>query len=351
MKTHNGMDFYYRLFASTFRPGPIWLRAFTWRAMLPILISSVLSVPSFASADEKAPVAAKPIPRCQVEPLPYDQAAVLRDGGEIARYHFGHGLQRPFLFPIIGPSGRSLTRMGHPHDPNSHSHHNSVWISHHIVNGVDFWGDGKGRIEHRKVLRYADSDREALIEVLNAWVDPAGETLLHEERRMRFVPLEQKQWLLVIDLKFSPPPNAKTAAVTFGKTSFGPIGVRVAKTIGVHDGGGRMLNSSGGENEQGIFWQRAKWVDYSGPIAPAVIEGVTLMDHPTNPNHPPQFHVRDDGWMGASLTFEGPLTVSAEKPLTVRYGLFVHAGTPPRDQLEQQFIAFTKLADSPAAKR
>ena len=321
------------------------------RAMFAMSVAAVVSVLSVASAEEKAQPAAKPVPLWQVEPQPYDQAAVLRDGREVARYHFGRGLHRPFLFPIIGPSGRSVTRMGHPHDPNSHSHHNSIWISHYIVNGVDFWGDGKGRIEHRKVLRYEDSDREAIIEVLNAWVTPAGETLLHEERRLRFLSLEHKQWLLVIELKFTTPPNATIAEVTFGKTSFGPIGVRVAKTIGVHDGGGRMLNSAGGENEKGIFWQRAKWVDYSGPIAPDVVEGITLMDHPMNPNHPPQFHVRDDGWMGASLTFEGPLTVTADKPLALRYGLFIHAGAPPLDQLEQQFTAFTKLTDPPAAPR
>lgn len=58
----------------------------------------------------------KPVPRMQVIPMPYHQASFQRDGVEITRYHFGPGLHRPFLFPIIGPSGRSLTRMGHPWD-------------------------------------------------------------------------------------------------------------------------------------------------------------------------------------------------------------------------------------------
>ncbi|NLX22190.1 MAG: hypothetical protein GXY55_11075, partial [Phycisphaerae bacterium] len=72
----------------------------------------------------------KAVARVQVVPLPYGQAAFEREGVEMARYHFGAGLERPFLYPIVGPSGRSLTRMGHPHDPQSHSHHNSVWVSH-----------------------------------------------------------------------------------------------------------------------------------------------------------------------------------------------------------------------------
>ena len=55
----------------------------------------------------------KPVPRLQVVPQAYEQASFQRDGVEITRYHFGEGLNRPFLFPVIGPSGRSLTRMGH----------------------------------------------------------------------------------------------------------------------------------------------------------------------------------------------------------------------------------------------
>ena len=63
---------------------------------------------------------------------------------------------------MIGPSGRSLTRMGHPHDPVTHSHHNSVWVSHHDVNGESFWDDrGPGRIVHRRVIRYDDGDDAA----------------------------------------------------------------------------------------------------------------------------------------------------------------------------------------------
>ena len=99
----------------------------------------------------------KPVPWMQVVPQPYDQASFQRDGVELTRYHFGPGLHRPFLFPVIGLSGRSLTRMGHPHDPESHSHHKSVWISHHDVNGTNFWSDrGKGKIRHKRIVEFTE---------------------------------------------------------------------------------------------------------------------------------------------------------------------------------------------------
>lgn len=282
--------------------------------------------------------AAKPVPLMQVFPLPSDEASIERDGREIARYHFSPLDRRPFLYPIIGPSGKSLTRMGHPRDANGHSHHNSVWIAHNEVDGISFWADtGKGRIVQKKV-RYEDTNEEALIQAENAWNDDAGKTLLTETRTLRFRPQAKGEWLLVIDLKFT-----ADKRVTLGKTSFGPIAVRMAKTIGVHDGGGTMRSSAGGVNEQAIFWKPAKWVDYSGPMPGGVIEGITLMDHPANHGHPNPYHVRDDGWMGATTTFAEPRTIDKDKPLALRYGLWVHDGLPTAEAIERQFEAFGKI--------
>jgi Methane oxygenase PmoA len=127
-----------------------------------------------ASADPK------PVPRMQAVPLPGDEVSLQRDGAELCRLHFSKGQRRPFIFPVIGPTGRSLTRMGHPHDPEGHSHHNSVWLSHEKAGGVNFWGDraGKeqklGRIEHLRVLRFEDADDSAFVETENAWLGPDG---------------------------------------------------------------------------------------------------------------------------------------------------------------------------------
>lgn len=67
------------------------------------------------------------------------------------------------------------------------------------------------------------------------------------------------------------------------------------------------------------------------------------MDHPQNPNHPTFFHVRNDGWMGASLTYDAPRTVMRHKPLRLRYGLYVHRGAPKTPALNEQWKAFTEL--------
>ena len=300
-----------------------------------------------ARAEETQP---KPVPRLQAVPQPHDQVSFQRDGQEIARYHFGRDLRRPFVFPVVGPSGRSLTRMGHPRDPESHSHHNSVWVSHHMVNGVDFWGDrGKGKIVHQRVEKLEDEPEPgdvAAVTTVNHWVNEQDNRVLFvERRRIEARLLEAGEWILVLELRL----EARDGPVTLGKTPFGMTGVRMAKTIGVHDGGGTIRNSEGGVNEKGVFWKKARWVDYSGPVAGDAREGVTLMDHPSNPNHPTVFHVRDDGWMGPSLTFDADRVIEPGKPLELRYGLYVHAGVPPAEVLEARWkdFAATKAAPSP----
>jgi hypothetical protein len=91
-----------------------------------------------------------------------------------------------------------------------------------------------------------------------------------------------------------------------------------------------------------VFWKPARLVDYSGPVTPTAVEGVTLFDHPANPNHPSVFHVRNDGWMGASLTFAAPRVLAPGQPLMLRYGLFVHSGMPTVKEIDARWREFAE---------
>lgn len=314
------------------------------------LLFSALAIAAPRGARAQVPLpAAKPVPRFQAIPLPRDEAAFLRDGVELTRTHADPTLRRPFLWPINGPSGRSLTRMGHPRDPVGHSHHNSVWVSHHDVDGESFWGDRAGRIVSRGVVRFEDGDSSASLVALNDWLGKGDRPILRERRGIAVRGLEGGDWLLVLDIQL----DAAKVPVTLGPTPFGPIGVRMAKTIGVDDGGGLIRNSEGNVNESGpngVFRKRARWVDYSGPITPTTSEGITLLDHPANPGHPAPFHVRNDGWMGACLTLDAPIVIEPGRTLRLRYGLFVHGGVPLPATIEARWREFAGMpvVDLPA---
>lgn len=308
----------------------------------PSVLALLIATTCFA-----APV---PVPRTQAVPQPHDEISFQRDGVEITRLHFSQDQNRPFLFPVIGPSGRSLTRMGHPHDPETHSHHNSIWISHQNVDGTNFWEDRPGpKIAHQRVLRLEDSDAEAFVETENAWLGKDGSVLLKESRRTVVQPLEGGEWLLLLDIQLAAPGSKE---VTLGQTAFGLLGVRMAKTIGVNDGGGTIRNSEGGVDEAGCFRKPARWCDYSGPITATASEGLTLMDHPMNPNHPVPYHVRNDGWMGAAVTFPGSIVIKPGEPLRLRYGIYVHTGIPEPAALQQRWAEFaqTTFRDFPAKR-
>ncbi len=266
--------------------------------------------------------------------MPGHRASFQVDGIERLGYWFGSDLRRPFWFPVMGPAGRPVTRMGHPHDPAGHSHHNSVWVSHMDVNGVDFWADfGEGRITHEGIDRYEDGSESAAMSVRNIWRDSGGRPLLKEWRRTEVRPVSNDDWWMLVELVLEP----SVGDVTFGKTPFGLFAVRVAKTMGVRDGGGRVRNSEGGINEKGVFWKPARWVDYSGPVTASRRNGITLMDHPGNPGCPSVYHVRDDGWMGVSFTYGAPYVLKTGQRLQLLYGLWVHDDEPSCETIEQQY--------------
>src|SRR5258708_3471417 len=81
-----------------------------------------------------------PRPTAQVVPLPDYQVSLQIDGSERLRWHHGPSYPRPFFYPLVGPSGSVLTRMGHPGAPD-HDHHRSIWFAHAKVLGIDFWSD------------------------------------------------------------------------------------------------------------------------------------------------------------------------------------------------------------------
>jgi hypothetical protein len=284
---------------------------------------------------------AKPIPKMQAVPLPNDEVSFQRNEKEIARYFFSPTLRRPFIYPVIGPSGRTLTRMGHPGDPYTHSHHNSVWISHSNVNGVDFFSDhnarNSGRIICQRTEELEDGENRAFATTIANWTAQDGRVLLHETRQVLVTSLPNNEWMLIVDLALA----AENEDVAFGGgNGFGLFSVRVAKQLSAYFGGGRIRNSEGAEGEPAIFRKPAKWVDYSGMVAAGVPEGLTLFDHPTNPNHPSRFHVREDGWMSALLAKDEPVRVSKGQTLKLRYGLYVHAGVHSLEQLNERFREF-----------
>ena len=286
-------------------------------------------------ADGRA--AAPPYPmRLQLVPQPGHVLHVEQDGRLVTAYQFSPSEPRPYLFPLIGPAGRSLTRLGHPHDPTgSHSHHHSVWTGFRGVNGENFWEETRGgRLFHRAfpVQESGSVYARFLSEV--SWETRAGNRTLREEREVTVCSSGVLQSPRVRPghaagariLDFRLRYRGVDSAVTLDRTSFGFLAVRVAESMGVFDGGGVIRNSEGGINEPGVFWKPARWCDYSGPVTSSEWNGIAFLDHPGNPHHPTPWHVRPDGWMGAAFATAEGYRIAQGGALELRYRLLLHGG-------------------------
>jgi hypothetical protein len=276
-------------------------------------------------------------PRCQVLPLPDHQVSFQVEGAERLRWHHGPSYPRPFFYPLIGPSGSVLTRMGHPGAPD-HDHHRSIWFAHHKVLGIDFWGDrGPARIRQKSWLQYQDSDQEAAMAVLLGWYDGHDpKELLEQEVVAAVRPGPDGETFVELQTTLRP----LAESLEFGKTNFGFLAVRVAKNLSAHFGDGLITNSEGATGEPALFGKPARWMDYSGPVPRGGREGITYFDHPSNPGHPVHWHVRSDGWMGAAVCLEKAVTTTRKQPLVLRYLLHAHRGPVSTDRAGEVFRTF-----------
>ena len=295
------------------------------------------------------PTPAGHFPRMQIRPLwPVGGMLHIReDGRQVASYHVGPAAEpaaadaltarRPFLYPLNGPDGVSLTEVGKPHDPTgSHAHHRSVWIAHASVNGRDFWSRRGGVIAHNGFEAMTYGPVFCRLVHKTRWL-AGGKAVVLGRRALTFYRTAPDFSLVDVDLEFAP----AAGEVTFGKTNFGFLAVRVAQSMTVFDGGGEIVNAAGDRNEQGAHTKRAAWIDQSGPIAPGKWGGVAVLDSPGNANHPTAWHCRNDGWAGASFNMAAPATIEPGKTLKLRYRLVLHRHNAAGADVARRFLEYS----------
>ena len=234
--------------------------------------------------------------------------------------------------------------MGHPGAPN-HDHHRSVWFAHNKVFGHNFWADTTAcRIEQKEWMAIEDGNDYSRLAVLLDWLDGHDPIpLMKQTLIVEFRPIDETNWALEIQATFTPVADQ----LELQKTNFGFLAVRVSKQISDFFGGGTLTNSEGAVSEKNIFGKPARWMDYSGKqfhheSGREVAEGITYIDHPDNTGQPTRWHVRADGWMGASPGMEASIEVKKNAPLTLRYLLLVHAGAVPVELANRLHEAFSK---------
>ena len=275
-----------------------------------------------------------------------DKVTVEINGKLFTEYRFKEP-QRPFFYPVIGPTGEPVMRhwpvdTSFPDDARDHVHQKSLWYTHGAVNGIDFWSDGKGTIVHDKFLEVSSGPQSGVITSQNKWVAPNGKITLTDTRTHRFYNDPDgtlMDWEITL--------HASNGPVTFGDTKEGSMAIRLAPTLqlGGKVGKGHIVNSEG-VTDNATWSKRADWCDYYGPLKDEVV-GIAIFDHPSNPRHPTWWHVRDYGLFAANPfgihDFEkkpagaGDLVIPAGESVTFKYRFYFHKGDEKQGKVAEHY--------------
>lgn len=260
---------------------------------------------------------------------------------------------KPILWPIIGPTGKPMTRSfpmaRGEREKMDHPHQRSFWFTHGNVNGVDFWLESKtrgGQQIHREFRRVESGPVGAISAVVD-WIAPDGKKVLEDERTYTFRTDGQSR---IIDFDITL--TASEGEVKFGDTKEGSFGLRVPTVLDVDSKqGGRIINSEG-QIDAAAWGKPAAWVDYHGPIDGQVV-GLAILNHPSSFRFPTTWHVRTYGLFAANPfglhdftgdnAQDGSHTLAAGEKMTLRYRVVLHQGDEKEGAIAEQFSKYAAV--------
>ncbi|MDF9797220.1 hypothetical protein OKW21_002483 [Catalinimonas alkaloidigena] len=301
------------------------------------------------------------------------------DGRPFTAYRYDSALKKPVLFPVRAANGVTVTR-GYPLEPREgeqvdHLHHVGHWMNHGVVNQVDFWASTAetqsradkiyGSIVHRDIGAMEEGEQGSLTYVAD-WISDEGDTLLLEETRLVFGGDGNFRTIDRITTL-----SALKDTVTFEDSKEGMMAFRVARFMEqpydepqqlIGDEGqineeeiidntavNGMYYSSKGQEGDAVWGTRAKWVMLNSD-QDSTNYSVSIMDHPSNVNHPTHWMARGYGLFAANPLGSAAYTEGREqlnfqlepgKSTTFTYRIVIHHGKKlSSDELNASYDEF-----------
>jgi hypothetical protein len=238
-------------------------------------------------------------------------------------YIFSEDEKYPFFFPLNGPlSGGSVTSMRNAVYP----HHSSLFFGCDLVNGGNYWQEGleRGRIISINARVAKEGGDSVVITDECIWNRPGAMSPVKDTRI--FIITAPSDTVVQIDAEIT---MEMLTDVHILKTNHSLFSARMAADLAVTNGG-TMINAEGAKGEKDTFGKSSPWIDYYGKRGNA-IEGLAIMQHPSNPWYPSPWFTRDYGFISPTpLNWpdNGEETFFKKgTQLKLRYRVVVHSGT------------------------
>jgi hypothetical protein len=324
-------------------------------------------------------------PALTLEKTPSGGFEVKVDGKPFASYVVNEA-NKPYLWPIYGPTGKAMTRAypmqqieGEQHD---HPHHRGITYGHEsagfpgwretgetgkVTGGGETWAEGKtfaeaaakpnasaaalkraaelGRIAHIEYKEFGVRENKAVVFEVCEHQDSSSKRFLTEERRLSF---HATAGTRIID--FDQDFIATDGDVRFDDRKDAGLSIRVPTSMAVDSKQGGRIVTSEGVTDKDAWSTAAKWCDYSGPVDGETV-GVAMLNHPSSLRFPTRWHVRTYGLFTANpfaqKQFDKELpenTINLKKGdrLKLRHRFVFHAGDEKAGHIQQAFEAYAK---------
>jgi hypothetical protein len=248
-------------------------------------------------------------------------------------YIYSEDEKYPFFYPVNGPvSGGSVTSMRNAVYP----HHSSLFFGCDLVNGGNYWQEGleRGRIISVNARIEKQGGDSVVITDECIWSRPGALSPVKDTRK--FIITSPSASITQIDAEIT---MEMMMDVHILKTNHSLFSARMAADLAVTNGG-TMINAEGARSEKETFGKASAWIDYYGKRGTSV-EGLAIMQYPSNPWYPSQWFTRDYGFISPTPMFwpqNGEDTFMQKGTiLFLRYRVLVHSGTSAEANIAGEF--------------
>jgi hypothetical protein len=251
-------------------------------------------------------------------------------------YHFDDNEKYPFFFPVNGPvSGFGVTSMRNGIYP----HHSSLFFGCDKVNDGNYWQEGleRGRIISVGARIVEAKGSKVVIEDECIWKRPDAEAPIIDRRKITISAPEKDIYRLDFDIEME-----MLMDVTILKTNHSLFSARIDPDLSVVQGG-TMINSEGKQGEKGTFGAASPWIDCYGTRKTG-IEGIAILQHPSNKWFPSPWFTRDYGFISPTPMYwpqnDKDTVLKKGEKIKLRDCVLVHGGSTEQAKIDKWFVQY-----------
>lgn len=261
-----------------------------------------------------------------------DKIEFRSNGNLLTNYILSEHEKYPFFYPVNGPSKASVTSMRNGNYP----HHSSLFFGCDQVNGGNYWQEGleRGQIISLRADIIETGGQKAVVVNECIWKRPGADAPIKDKRIITVTWISKDKYYIDFNITME-----MLMDVTIKKTNHSLFSGRMDPDLAVTNGG-TMINAEGDTGEKETFGKPSAWMDYHGKRMGG-IEGMAILQHPTNAFFPSPWFTRDYGFFSPTPMYwpendEFTMLKKGEK-IKLKYRVIVHSGDHLEARISNDF--------------